>query len=267
MTLVQSLSLNLAYLTVLLFGYNGGMDHVCPLTSLQEGEDKNKNKMALCTYLIMPLPLPHCPFLVYRDASNIGVGALLMQQMLQGETLNTLSKSGINTTKQWYTIIEKDALAFKWAIETFCYYLWGHQFEGVTDLDPLQWLHHMKDANPCLMRWYLALQSFVFTVCIDKSAIILMLILFLARPIWIRRPNWSRGGVWNPTGRPLFRLSGPCSFGPRLGTNCHGSGSTPTGWPWVALAAFCLIWGHAVCGEGERAQKILGWKATLILIK
>lgn len=40
----------------------------------------------------------------------------------------------------------------------------GRLFVLCLDHAPLQWPHHMKDANGCIMQWYLVLQPFKFRV-------------------------------------------------------------------------------------------------------
>lgn len=52
----------------------------------------------------------------------------------------------------------------RWVIDYFKYYLWGRRFTVVTDHALLQWLNRMKDTNPRLIWWYLALQPYCFTV-------------------------------------------------------------------------------------------------------
>lgn len=72
-------------------------------------------------------------------------------------------------SEQKYVAIEKEALAMQWAIEEFLYYLWGQWFTVVTNHAPLQWLAHMKDTNPRLMQWYLALQPYAFSIRFQKG--------------------------------------------------------------------------------------------------
>lgn len=68
-----------------------------------------------------------------------------------------------------YATIEKEALAIKWATHALRYYLLGAPCSLVTDHAPLQWLHQMKESNPRLTRWYLALQPFSFKVTHRKG--------------------------------------------------------------------------------------------------
>lgn len=73
---------------------------VAPLTELTKGKGKGEwlldwtaeaevafqyLKTVLCTCPVLHMLLPHCPFLVYTDASSVGLGAVLMQQTPQGE--------------------------------------------------------------------------------------------------------------------------------------------------------------------------------------
>ena len=51
-----------------------------------------------------------------------------------------------------YAVIEKEALAIKWATHSLRYYLQGVLFTLVTDHAPLQWLNRMKETNPRLTR-------------------------------------------------------------------------------------------------------------------
>lgn len=50
------------------------------------------------------------------------------------------------------------------ALEAFRYYLLGNSFIVATDHTPLKCLQQMKDTNARLMRCYLTLQPFAFTM-------------------------------------------------------------------------------------------------------
>lgn len=57
----------------------------------------------------------------------------------------------------------------QWAIKELRFYLWGHSFEVEINRAPFQWLECMKETNPRLMHWYLALQPYVFYVHYHKE--------------------------------------------------------------------------------------------------
>lgn len=62
-----------------------------------------------------------------------------------------------------YSVVEKEGLAVKLALESLRYLL-GREFDLETDHRALAWIHSMKDRNSRLSRWYLSLQPFNFTV-------------------------------------------------------------------------------------------------------
>lgn len=89
--------------------------------------------MALCTELILQALLPHSPFILYTNASTVGIEVILKQQTLQGEQPIFYLSHKLTHPKQNYTVKEKEALAIRWAVEEFKYYLWGRPFIIVTD--------------------------------------------------------------------------------------------------------------------------------------
>lgn len=51
-----------------------------------------------------------------------------------------------------YSVMEKNALVLKWAIDSLRYYLLGNNFFFlVTEQAPLRWLNTGKDTNPKIM--------------------------------------------------------------------------------------------------------------------
>lgn len=74
------------------------------------------------------------------------------------------------TAEQKYSITESEALAVKWAIETLQFYLVNNPFTLLSDHAPLQWLHKVKNSNPCSLRWYLSLLPFSFQVIHHKGS-------------------------------------------------------------------------------------------------
>ena len=63
-----------------------------------------------------------------------------------------------------YSVVEKECLAIKLATHAFRVYLLGKPFSIHTDHRSLEWLDRLKDNNPRLTRWSLALQPYSYTV-------------------------------------------------------------------------------------------------------
>ncbi|KAG6936602.1 hypothetical protein G0U57_011985, partial [Chelydra serpentina] len=106
----------------------------------------------------------HREFIVQTDASGIGLGAVLSQEVDGEEHPIVYLSRKLFPRERNYSVIEKEALAVKWAVDALRYYVLGAPFILVTDHAPLKWLNKMKDTNGRLMRWYLALQPYAFTI-------------------------------------------------------------------------------------------------------
>lgn len=121
-------------------------------------------KEAVCTHSVLHSPDFEKPFILQTDASGVGLGAVLLQEV-EGERRPVvfLSRKLLDRETR-YSTVEKECLAMKWAIDTLRYYLLGRHFFLETDHRALQWLHRMRDANMRIAGWYLALQPYDFTV-------------------------------------------------------------------------------------------------------
>ncbi|KAL3999724.1 growth arrest and DNA-damage-inducible protein [Sarotherodon galilaeus] len=121
-------------------------------------------KEAVCTHPVLHSPDFNKPFILQTDASGVGLGAVL-QQEVDGERRPVvfLSRKLLDRETR-YSTVEKECLAMKWAIEALRYYLLGRHFTLETDHRALQWLNRMRDANARIAGWYLSLQPYDFTV-------------------------------------------------------------------------------------------------------
>lgn len=102
---------------------------------------------------------------VIADASPVGLGAVLVQ-IQQGEPrIICFASKSLTDVERRYSQTEKEALALVWACERFYMYLYGIEFDLLTDHKPLQFIYSKK-SNPCarIQRWVLRLQPFQFTV-------------------------------------------------------------------------------------------------------
>lgn len=114
-------------------------------------------------------PLLHNPdfnksFIVQTDASERGIGAVLLQGSPKGRQLVACISRKLFPREVRYSTVEKECLAMKWALDSLKYYLLGREFIVETDHKALQWPERMKDTNSRITRWYLAMQPFRFVV-------------------------------------------------------------------------------------------------------
>ncbi|XP_014857306.1 PREDICTED: uncharacterized protein LOC106926725 [Poecilia mexicana] len=116
-------------------------------------------KQAVCTHPVLHTPDFTKPFILQTDASGVGLGAVL-QQEVDGERRPVvfLSRKLLDRETR-YSTVEKECLAMKWAIEALRYYLLGRHFILETDHRALQWLRRMRDANARKSVQNLGLQS------------------------------------------------------------------------------------------------------------
>ncbi|CAM4532478.1 unnamed protein product [Lepidochelys kempii] len=128
-------------------------------------------KEALVSGPVLANPDFDKPFVVFTDASDTGLGAVLMQEDEKGERhpIMYLSKK-LLPREQHYAAIEKECLAMVWALKKLEPYLFGRHFTVYTDPSPLTWLHQMKGANAKLLRWSLLLQDYDMDVVHVKGS-------------------------------------------------------------------------------------------------
>ncbi|XP_035285217.1 uncharacterized protein LOC118233567 [Anguilla anguilla] len=103
-------------------------------------------------------------YCIPTDASDRGLGAVLTQQVEGVDRPVLYLSRKLSQREARYSTVEKECLAIRWAVGSLRYYLLGRPFTLCSDHAPLQWLHRMKDTNPRITRWYLALQPFNFKV-------------------------------------------------------------------------------------------------------
>ena len=122
-------------------------------------------KGILCSSPVLRTPDFSSQFIPQTDASDYGVGAVLSQTDNNGDDHHVayyIKKLLLREIR--YCILAKECLAIRLATHFFRVYLMGQPFIIQTDYLALQWLDWLKDSNPRLARWSLALQPYQFTV-------------------------------------------------------------------------------------------------------
>ena len=99
------------------------------------------------------------PFKLIIDASDIGAGAVVVQEDAQGidHPVCYYSKKFLKHQKN-YSTVEKETLALLLALNQFDVY--SIEIVVYTDHNPLTFINKMKNKNLRLLRWSLALQEY-----------------------------------------------------------------------------------------------------------
>ena len=117
---------------------------------------------------VLSLYDPNAETIVSADASNFGLGTVLLQKQEDEETkpIAYVSRS-LSEVEQRYTQIEKEALAFTWACERLSDYLIGIKFHIQTDHKPLVPLFSCKSFDNLPVRvqhFRLRMMRFDYTI-------------------------------------------------------------------------------------------------------
>lgn len=99
-----------------------------------------KTKQVLAAAPKLHIPMPGQPFVLYTDASDFGLGAILVQKDLDTdrELLIEILSRPLRGAEFHYTTTEKECLAVVWAVEKLRCYLEGMPFKVITDHQALQ---------------------------------------------------------------------------------------------------------------------------------
>lgn len=124
----------------------------------------SKLKEALTSQPVCVLPDLDKPFVLRTDASDYGLGVLLMQDQGDGLRIVACASKKLNKAEVNYSTIEKECYAIVWGVSRFSPYLHSKPFVVQSDHRPLEFLQGMKATNRRLMRWALRLQPYAITI-------------------------------------------------------------------------------------------------------
>ena len=121
-------------------------------------------KSILASEPVLAYPDLTRPLVVHTDASDTGLGAVLLQE---GDgNLHTIAYAScsLNAAESNYSATEKECLAVIWALDKWRVYLEGSHFQVVTDHQALTWLFKKARLTGKFAGWVLRLQAFSFDV-------------------------------------------------------------------------------------------------------
>ena len=142
-------------------------------TNVKWGDEHQKAfeklKLLITQEPILKIPDFNKTFYLQTDASDQGVGAVLLQEYDGVKyPIAFYSKKFLDQHRR-YSIIEKECLAIIWSLQKFEIYLYGREFILETDHQALTFIDQAKINNNRVMRWSLFLQNYRFRILAIKG--------------------------------------------------------------------------------------------------
>ena len=121
----------------------------------------NTLKEGLTSEQVMAYPKINEPYILYTDASQSAVGAILVQEDQEGleRPIQYISQQ-LSSSRRRYPAIEKEAYAVVWALKKLRPYLLGSKFVVYTDHKPLTSLFTKDFDNTKIERWAVLLNEY-----------------------------------------------------------------------------------------------------------
>ncbi|GJP52603.1 hypothetical protein CLOM_g11708, partial [Closterium sp. NIES-68] len=128
-------------------------------------------KLFLTTPPVLRIADPHRPFELITDASDLAVGAILLQDFDEGLQPIAYESRKLNPAERNYPVHDKELLAIVHAFKVWRCYLTGADVTVRTDHKSLQFIRDQPTLNPRQIRWLDYLESnFHYRVTYKRGA-------------------------------------------------------------------------------------------------
>ena len=113
-----------------------------------------KTALISAPLLVIPFTGPDATFTLYTDASDVAIGAVLLQDQGNGEQPVCYESRKLNSAEKNYAVHERELLAIVHAVKTFRHYLEGcKHFTLYTDHHSLKYFFTQRDLSRRQARW------------------------------------------------------------------------------------------------------------------
>jgi hypothetical protein len=104
------------------------------------------------------------PFVLYTDASDVGIGAVLLQEQGGNSKFIRHLSLTLNPDERNYSASERECLATVHALTSFKPYLLGTDFTVMTDCKALSTMREKANFDSRIIRWVLLLEQSAFGI-------------------------------------------------------------------------------------------------------
>ena len=127
------------------------------------------------------------PFRLHKDASDLGLGAVLYQQDEKGKNrVIAYTSRSLSQSKKNYPAHKLEFLALKWAVTNrFHEYFYGGTFTVYTDNNPLTYVLTSAKLGATGQRWIAALANYNFSLHYISAVQPSSFYLFTSASTWI----------------------------------------------------------------------------------
>ncbi|GJP87009.1 hypothetical protein CLOP_g16981, partial [Closterium sp. NIES-67] len=147
------------------------LDHDCFWWEEKQQAAFDQLKITLTSPPFLRIADRDCPYEVITDASDIAIGAVLLQDFGEGLQPVAYESRKLQSAEKNYTVHDKEMLTIVHAFKTWRCYLTGADVIVRTDHKSLQYLRAQPNLNPRHIRWLDFLESnFHYTIIYKRGA-------------------------------------------------------------------------------------------------
>lgn len=128
----------------------------------QQAEAFTKVKAAVVEHAMLFCFTTGLPTILRTDASNVGMGAMLVQIKEDQERPIGFFSRAFSSTERLYSTVEQEALGIVSAAKHFHHYLIGHHFTIETDSKNNTFIHTCN--NPKVLRWRMEMLAYDYEI-------------------------------------------------------------------------------------------------------
>ena len=121
-------------------------------------------KLKITSTPVLAFPCLKEPFILYTDASQFAMGAVLAQVQEGKEQAVCYASNSLSKSQTKYSATHSELLALVTFTSHFRHYRLGQKFTIVTDHTALRWLHSFKHPDGTAARWLEKLAPFDYEV-------------------------------------------------------------------------------------------------------